>query len=65
MVGASAGPLLLVIFLDALHLKLRPERHVERCAVYDALALNMGGCHTPGSSGRPGVLNTCPLCHCT
>jgi transposase-like protein len=28
-----------VVFLDALHLKLRRERHVERCAVYVALAL--------------------------
>jgi putative transposase len=32
-----------VIFLDALHLKLRRERHVERCAVYVALALNLEG----------------------
>jgi putative transposase len=32
-----------VIFLDALHLKLRRARHVERCAVYVALALNLEG----------------------
>jgi putative transposase len=32
-----------VIFLDALHLKLRRERRVEPCAVYVALALNTEG----------------------
>lgn len=32
-----------VIFLDALHVKLRRERHVEPCAVYVALALNLEG----------------------
>ena len=32
-----------VIFLDALHLKVRRERHVEPCAVYVALALNLEG----------------------
>ena len=32
-----------MIFLDALHLKMRRERHVERCAVYVALALNAEG----------------------
>jgi putative transposase len=32
-----------VIYLDALHLKLRRERRVEPCAVYVALALNAEG----------------------
>jgi len=32
-----------VIFLDALHVKVRRERHVEPCAVYVALALNIEG----------------------
>lgn len=32
-----------VIFLDALHLKVRRERHVESAAVYVALALNVEG----------------------
>lgn len=32
-----------IIFLDALHLKIRRERHVQTCAVYVALALNLEG----------------------
>lgn len=32
-----------IIFLDALHLKIRRERHVGPCAVYVALALNLEG----------------------
>lgn len=32
-----------IIYLDALHIKMRRERHVETCAVYVALALNSEG----------------------
>jgi putative transposase len=32
-----------IVYLDALHVKLRRERHVENCAVYVALAINMEG----------------------
>ena len=32
-----------VVFLDALHLRVRRERQVESCAVYVALALNVEG----------------------
>lgn len=32
-----------VVYLDALHLKVRRSRHVENCAVYVALALNAEG----------------------
>lgn len=37
------APFYPVIYLDALHLKVRRERHVEPCAVYVALALNREG----------------------
>jgi putative transposase len=32
-----------VVYLDALHLKMRKSRHVETCAVYVALALTLEG----------------------
>lgn len=32
-----------IVYLDALHIKLRRERHVENCAVYVALAINLEG----------------------
>jgi putative transposase len=32
-----------IVYLDALHLKLRVDRHVQTCAVYVALALNAEG----------------------
>lgn len=32
-----------IIYLDALHIRMRRERHVETCAVYVALALNLEG----------------------
>ena len=32
-----------VVYLDALHLKMRQSRHVQTCAVYVALALNSEG----------------------
>jgi putative transposase len=32
-----------ILYLDALHIKLRRNRHVETCAVYVALAINMEG----------------------
>lgn len=36
-------PLYPILYLDAIHLKLRESRHVQTCAVYVALALNMEG----------------------
>jgi putative transposase len=32
-----------LMFLDALHLKVRRERYVQPCAVYVALGINMDG----------------------
>lgn len=32
-----------ILYLDALHVKLRRQRHVENCAVYVALAINLEG----------------------
>jgi putative transposase len=32
-----------ILYLDAIHLKLRESRHVQTCAVYVALALNVEG----------------------
>jgi putative transposase len=36
-------PLYPILYLDAIHLKLRESRHVQTCAVYVALALNTEG----------------------
>lgn len=36
-------PLYPIVYLDALHLKLRSGAHVQTCAVYVALALNLEG----------------------
>lgn len=32
-----------ILYLDALHLKVRQDRHIQTCAVYVALALNVEG----------------------
>jgi putative transposase len=32
-----------ILYLDALHVKLRRQRHVENCAIYVALAINLEG----------------------